>query len=58
MIGEAAIAAILRDAIEARNRRYDQREAMRPLMPLYPGYTWAQIHRSLTVPACGDGKPQ
>jgi hypothetical protein len=28
-----------------------EREAIRPLMPLYPGFSWAQIHRGLTVPA-------
>ena len=58
MIDEPTFAAILRRAIEERDRQIARREAIRPLLRLYPGFTWAQIHRGLTVPAIGEGKPQ
>jgi hypothetical protein len=51
MIPQAQFAAILEAANAAVDRRMAEREAIRPLMPLFPGFTWAQIHRGLTVPA-------
>jgi hypothetical protein len=51
MIPQAQFAAILDAANAAVDKRMAEREAIRPLLPLYPGYTWAQIHRGLTVPA-------
>jgi hypothetical protein len=51
MIPQAQFDAILKAANAAVDKRMAEREAIRPLMPLYPGFTWAQIHRGLTVPA-------
>jgi hypothetical protein len=51
MIPQAQFAAILQAANAAVDKRMAEREAIRPLMPLYPGFSWAQIHRGLTVPA-------
>jgi hypothetical protein len=51
MIPQEQFAAILQEALAAVDKRMAEREAIRPLMPLYPGFTWAQIHRGLTVPA-------
>ena len=51
MIPQAQFDAILETANAAVDRRMAEREAIRPLMPLYPGFSWAQIHRGLTVPA-------
>jgi hypothetical protein len=52
MIPQAQFAAILQAANAAVDKRMAEREAIRPLMPLYPGFTWAQIQRGLTVPVC------
>jgi hypothetical protein len=51
MIPQAQFAAILQEALAAVDKRMAEREAIRPLMPLFPGFSWAQIHRGLTVPA-------
>jgi len=51
MIPQAQFAAILQAANAAVDKRMAEREAVRPLMPLFPGFSWAQIHRGLTVPA-------
>jgi hypothetical protein len=50
MIPQAQFTAILDAANAAVDKRMAEREAIRPLMPLYPGFSWAQIHRGLTVP--------
>jgi hypothetical protein len=50
MIPQAQFAAILQEALAAVDKRMAEREAIRPLMPLYPGFSWAQTHRGLTVP--------
>jgi hypothetical protein len=52
----AASPAILQAANAAVDKRMAEREAIRPLMPLYPGFTWAQIHRGLTVSAVSNTK--
>ena len=52
MIPQAQIAAILDAANAAVDKRMAEREAIRPLLPLYPRFSWAQIHRGLTVPVC------
>ncbi len=58
MIDQATFDAILRRATEAVDKRYAEREAMRALMPLFPGFTWLEIERGLTVPAVGEGRAQ
>jgi len=56
MIDKATFDEILRRANAAVDKRYDEREIYRTLMPDFPGFTWVQIKRGLTVPACGEGK--
>jgi hypothetical protein len=58
MISQAQFAAILEAANAAVDRRMAEREAIRPLMPLFPGFSWAQIHRGLTVPVTQNPREQ
>ncbi len=58
MIDKVTFDEILRRANEAVDKRYAERDAMRALMPLFPGFTWLQIERGLTVPAVGEGRAQ